>query len=200
MDLTMLAFGHGGNIMKNIKVAKMIQVSFIALVLGTLSLVSAHAEMLDPERLRFIFGPRVGISYLTISPQEFSAQVSGTAVALDKKATNYFPMLTQFGISLEQRILLGTTKSHFAFQEVISLSGIDQSLAIPNVAFLLGYRSEIGLEFGLGPKWSIDGLSVLYALGWTFTFSDVYVPVDIAIVPDFRNGHHSFSFYTGFNF
>ncbi|MBN2439708.1 MAG: hypothetical protein JXJ04_00115 [Spirochaetales bacterium] len=149
------------------------------------------------ENIQWVFGPRVGFSYVFMEPDDYSAKIHELNFFGEEE---YIPFNSQFGFSLEQRIPLGTTKSHFVFQEVLSVGGIDQSIAIPTVAVLLGYRSQLGLEFGLGPVWSFDGFAVVYAAGWTFSFQGVYVPVNIIAVPDLSEGHHRVSFYTGFNF
>jgi hypothetical protein len=149
------------------------------------------------DNVDMVFGPRVGFTYIFIDAEAYTDEIHEIPIF---DGESYVPFMSQFGISFEQRIRLGTTKSHFAFQEVVVVGGIDQSVAIPTIALLLGYRSEIGLEFGLGPKWSLSGFSVVYAAGWTFNYQEVYVPVDIVFVPDIASGHHSVSLYTGFNF
>ena len=118
------------------------------------------------------------------------------------------PGLTQFGLNVERRIQLGTTDSHFVFQEILVIGGLDQNLVMPSLNTLIGFRSHAGLEIGLGPNLSlavVDGrpslaVSVLYAIGWTFSFSDVHVPVNVAIVPTPRGGNPRLTVITGFNF
>jgi hypothetical protein len=149
------------------------------------------------DNVDMVFGPRVGFTYVFIDVEAYTDEIHEIPIFDGER---YVPFMSQFGISCEQRIRLGTTKSHFAFQEVVLIGGIDQSVAIPTIALLLGYRSEFGLELGLGPKWSLSGFNVVYAAGWTFNYQEVYVPVDIVFVPDIANGHHSVSLYTGFNF
>ena len=112
-------------------------------------------------------------------------------------------------MNLEQRIKLGETKSHFAFQEVFLIGGIDQSIVLPSLSFIIGYRHSSGLEFGLGPNISttsdirgdiIPSISVVYSIGWTFSYQSVYVPINLAIVPTPVDGHPRVSLLTGFNF
>jgi hypothetical protein len=173
---------------------KVIVCMWASILLLVSSLVMAESVL---DNVDMVFGPRVGFSYVFIDADEYTSELHEVSIFNDE---NYVPFMSQFGISIEQRIRLGTTKSHFAFQEVVVVGGIDQSIAIPSVVLLLGYRSEFGLEFGLGPKWSLSGFNVVYAAGWTFNYQDVYVPVDIVFIPDIANGHHSISLYTGFNF
>jgi hypothetical protein len=149
------------------------------------------------DRIDLVFGPRVGFSYVTMDQAQYTSEVKKDPMFTKD---SYSSFNSQFGISLEERILLGTTKSHFVFEEVALVGGIDQSVAIPSVSVMLGYRSDFGLEFGLGPMWSLSGLSVVYSVGWTFVFSDVYVPINISFIPDWTTGHHNIGLFTGFNF
>lgn len=158
------------------------------------------------KRVEFVYGPRVGVSYIVTDPAEFNESVQEMFPDSDRK---YFPIITQFGLNLEQRIRLGNTASHFAFQEVLIIGGLDQNLIIPSLSVLIGFRSRAGLELGLGPNVSLKrsadgpagvGLSVVYALGWTFDFSGVYVPVNLAVVPTPSDGAPRITLLTGFNF
>ncbi len=175
--------------------ANMKKMSTIMVVLGTLCAMANAEDLWD--RIDFVFGPRVGFSYTTIDPASYTRELNKVPMF---NRNSYFPVVSQFGLSCEQRILLGTTKSHFVFEEVLLVGGVDQSVAIPALSLLLGYRSDFGLEFGLGPIVSLSGLAVVYSVGWTFEFNDVYVPINIAFVPDFLEGHHGLSLFTGFNF
>jgi hypothetical protein len=123
---------------------------------------------------------------------------------------SYIPFMTQFGITLEQRLQLGSTDSHFAFQEVVVASGIDQGVFLPSASFLIGFRSGAGLEIGLGPvtsfSWSEDKstvsatVSVVYALGWTIPLYNAYIPINLAVVPTPEDGFARVSIASGFNF
>ena len=158
----------------------------------------------EENRLTFVFGPRVGATYVVVSKEDFNASLQNAF----PRDSAYFPLITQFGLNLEQRIRLGDTESHFAFQEVIVVGGLDQGIVLPSFSCLIGFRSKAGLEFGLGPNVTLsrspEGLgvavSVIYALGWTFSIQDVHIPVDIAIVPTPVDGCPRISLLTGFNF
>ncbi|MBW8003557.1 MAG: hypothetical protein FVQ80_16350 [Planctomycetes bacterium] len=171
-----------------------------------LGIPNALAQDEDEESmLEFIFGPRVGVSWVIATPEQFNESVQQI---FPDETRAYFPIFTQFGINLEQRIRLGTTKSHFAFQEVLVIGGLDQNIVLPSLNFLIGFRSHAGLEFGLGPNISMSRsagdieitVSVVYAVGWTFFFQNVFVPVNIAVVPTPSDGHPRITFLTGFNF
>lgn len=160
----------------------------------------------EPPRLEFAFGPRVGVSYVMASPQDFNDAVQKI---FPDDSREYIPIFTQFGVNFEQRIRLGDTQSHFAFQEVLLLGGVDQNFFLPSLSALIGFRSRAGLEFGLGPNLTLASrlgnpgnvdlkLAVVFSAGWTFKFSNVFVPVDLAFVPS-PDGSR-LSLLTGFNF
>jgi hypothetical protein len=171
-----------------------------------LSVISGAQESRQKPDRQMIFGPRVGATYMMIDPDSFDENMR--EVFREETEGNYFPLFTQFGIHLEQRIPLGNTNSQFVFQEVLLLGGLDQSAALPSASVLIGYRTAAGFEIGLGPNASLArsgdeikiGISVAYGLGWTFTIEDVNVPVNFAAVPTPSDGHPRFTILTGFNF
>jgi len=174
---------------------------FIALA----ALPASTQEQEKVKRLEIVYGPRVGVTWVATSRQDFDAAIQGVFPDPDRE---YFPIFTQFGFNLEQRIRLGNTQSHFAFQEVLILGGLDQNIIMPSLSLMIGFRSRIGLEFGLGPNVSLKrspegpgvDLSVAYSLGWTFFFEDVFVPVDVAVMPTPSDGKARITLLTGFNF
>ncbi len=165
----------------------------MACVLVLLS-VSALADDLEgPEAFSLIFGPRLGVSGFW-PPDGFKAAVSSLYPG------DFVPVVSLFGISVEQRLLLGQTKSHFAFQEVVLVGGLEQGIALPEGAFLIGYRDYSGFEFGAGPILHLGGVGVVVAIGYTFSFRGMYVPFDLSLVIPNNEQPASIAFTTGFNF
>ncbi|MBT3275692.1 MAG: hypothetical protein HN368_21235 [Spirochaetales bacterium] len=167
-----------------------------------LSVIPVMAQI---DRLTTIIGPRVGATYIFADWTEFNAQLQQV---FPDPGRSYNPIITQFGINLEQRILLGSSKSHFVLQEILVLGGLDQNFILPSLSTLIGFRSYSGLEFGLGPNFSLGSsggklrlsMSVVYAIGWTFAFNGVFVPVNFAVIPTPKDTHVRLSLMSGFNF
>jgi hypothetical protein len=113
---------------------------------------------------------------------------------------DYIPFLTSFGASLEQRIPLGETKSHFAVQEIASVNGLEQSLILPVCSILAGYRNAGGLTAGVGPQLSIDGFQILLAIGWTMKYRGINIPFDISYIISNAKAASSITLTTGYNF
>jgi len=156
--------------------------------------ISAQEEG-RPEGYEFIVGPRVGASYIFTTSDEFTETVRELYTSGD-----YLPFYTLFGINFEQRILLGDTRSHFAFQELVLVGGLEQSIALPMGAVLIGYRDWSGFEIGLGPLVNLSGVGVVAAIGWTISSHGVYVPIDISVSLPNRDRPASVALTTGFNF
>jgi len=155
---------------------------------------SAFAEDLEgPEAFSFIFGPRLGFSGFW-PPDGFTSNVN------ELYPGDFTPVVSLFGVSLEQRLLLGQTKSHFAFQEVVLVGGLEQGIALPEGAVLIGYRDYSGFEFGAGPILHLGGVGVVVALGYTLSFKGMYVPFDLSLIIPSKEKPASIGFTTGFNF
>ena len=163
------------------------------LVLTTVPLVAQDEE--GPAGFEFIVGPRLGVSYVFTTPEDFTDRVTELFPGAE-----YFPIYTLFGVNIEQRILLGNTSSHFAFQEMVLVGGLEQSMALPIGALLIGYRDASGFEFGMGPLINFAGVGVVFAIGWTISIQGVYVPIDISITLPNRERPAGISLTTGFNF
>jgi hypothetical protein len=148
-----------------------------------------------PSNFQLVLGPRIGCTFVIQSPEDFTSSLRELYATGD-----YFPVLSVFGVTLEQRILLGHTKSHFAFQGLVLVLGLEQGIAIPEAALLIGYRDFSGLEFGVGPLVQMSGVSVLAAVGWTFAVRGVYVPVDLSVIIPNSSRPPAIGLTTGFNF
>lgn len=174
------------------------QINLLALLL-LIPLVAAFADDTVPEEspagFQFIIGPRIGAAWMATSTSDFTQRVNHLF-----PGNSYEPITSIFGVSFEQRILLGETNSHFAFQEVVTIHGLEQSIALPLAAVLIGYRDTVGLEFGVGPTISFSGIGVMLALGWTFETRGVFLPVDVSVVLPNPSTPVTVGLTTGFNF
>jgi len=167
-------------------------------VMVALLLVGAGVSFADeegPAGFLFVVGPRLGVSYTVTTSEGFTDAVN----ELFPSGT-YVPVNTLFGVMAEQRILLGETRSHFAFQEVILVAGLEQSIALPAASLMIGYRDYSGFEIGAGPNLSLRGLGVVVAIGWTINARGVYIPIDVSCVLPSQQNAARIALTTGFNF
>jgi hypothetical protein len=171
--------------------SKKLTVMVAALVLLSVSAFADEPE--GPEAFSLIFGPRLGFAGFW-PPDGFKSSISSLY------SGDYVPVISLFGITVEQRILLGQTKSHFAFQEVALVGGLEQGIALPEGAFLIGYRDYSGFEIGAGPILHLGGVGVVVAIGYTISFKGMFVPVDLSLIIPNTGRPASIGLTTGFNF
>jgi hypothetical protein len=164
----------------------------VALVLLSSSAFAEEPEE-GPQAFSLIFGPRLGFSGFW-PPDGFKSSVNSLYPG------DFVPVVSLFGITVEQRILLGQTRSHFAFQEIVLVGGLEQGIALPEGAFLIGYRDNSGFEVGAGPILHLGGVGVVVAIGYTISFRGMYVPVDLSLIIPNTGRPASIGFTTGFNF
>jgi hypothetical protein len=175
---------------------KIVILVLLLMLVGSLSVYASERE--KPPGFLFVIGPRIGATYWMASSEEFTDLVNPLFPLPPDKL--YYPVNTIFGINFEQRVLLGNTRSHFVFQELVIVGGLEQAIALPVGALLIGYRGAHGLEFGIGPMASLAGIGVVGALGWTFSISGVFVPFDVFFVFPNSTRPPLIGISTGFNF
>ena len=66
---------------------------------------------------------------------------------------------------------------------VFLLGGLDQSVAIPSLSWLVGLRTQEGAEFGIGPNVTPAGVALAIAAGMTIRTGILNVPMNFAVVP-----------------
>ena len=140
-----------------------------------------------PARSVSLAGPRVGITML--SP--------GVIDALHERQIEVRPLVTQFGWQFEKQFF-STNGGLTAVTEWVGLlGGLEQSLTIPSLTWLVGLRTSSGAEFGIGPNITPAGTALAIAAGVSFRSGVVNIPVNVAVVPS-RAGVR-LSVLTGFN-
>jgi hypothetical protein len=132
-------------------------------------------------------GPRFGVTYLSPGIQDKVLEVTDESVA---------PFITQFGWQWEQR-MYGDGGFTAVSEWVLLVGGLEQSLFLPSVSWLIGIRSAGGTEFGIGPNVTAAGAALAFAGGATIQSGPLFFPVNVAVVPS-RSGLR-LSLLGGFN-
>ena len=107
-------------------------------------------------------------------------------------------MISQFGWQFEKQFYSNGDGLTILNEWVGLLGGLEQSLAIPSLSWLVGFRTKEGAEFGLGPNLTPSGVALAVAGGVTFRAGAVNIPLNVAVVPS-RAGVRV-SMLTGFSF
>lgn len=132
-------------------------------------------------------GPRFGIT--SLSP--------GNVEALTARNIEINPLISQFGWQFERQFYNRGDGVTAVTEWVALLGGLDQSVALPSLSWLVGVRTKDGAEFGIGPNITPLGTSLVLAAGITIRTGALNVPMNIAIVPS-KTGTR-LTVLTGFN-
>jgi hypothetical protein len=151
------------------------------LVLGVLALADAARAQGDPTldvprvagRLS-LSGPRFGATFL--SP--------GLVTRLgDDLDIHTGSVITQFGWQFEKRLYSGRGGLTTVTEWVFLVGGVEQGLFLPSLSWLVGVRTDSGVEFGVGPNFTAAGTGLVLAAGRTFRAGALNLPVNLAVVP-----------------
>jgi len=134
-------------------------------------------------------GPRFGLTLLSDGVVRQVYENDGITVG---------PQISQFGWQFEKQFYTKDTPVTVVTEWVALLGGLEQSLAIPSLSWLVGVRTRDGAEFGIGPNVSPAGSALVLAAGMTFRAGAVNVPVNFAVVPSKAGSR--VTLLTGFSF
>lgn len=133
---------------------------------------SAAASSVPRQKLS---GPRFGFTVFT------------GAVADQRLAADREPLISQFGWQWETQILATSDGGQALMEWVLLAGGLEQSEFALSLGWLTGYRLASGIEFGVGPNFSVHKdnasptTSMQVAGGATLPFGDLNVPVNLSV-------------------
>ena len=148
----------------------------------------AFSQAVPPiARTVTLSGPRVGMTFL--SP--------GVMEKLSDKQIDVGWAVSQFGWQFEKQFF-STGSGLTAVTEWVGLiGGLEESVAIPSLTWLVGLRTRSGAEFGVGPNITPAGAGLALAAGFTVRSGVLNVPFNVAYVPS--KAGPRVSVLTGFN-
>jgi hypothetical protein len=118
-------------------------------------------------------GPRFGLTLLS----------DGIVKKLEDRDITVRPYISQFGWHFEKQFYTRDSGVTMVTEWVALLGGLDQSVALPSLSWMVGVRTRDGAEFGIGPNITPAGTALVLATGMTFRTGALNVPVNIAVVP-----------------
>ena len=133
-------------------------------------------------------GPRFGLTLLS----------DGIVQKLAERDITVGPHMSQFGWQFEKQFFTQSSGVTMVTEWVALVGGLDQSLVLPSVSWVVGVRTRDGAEFGIGPNITATGTSLVLATGMTFRAGPVNIPVNVAVVPS-KNGARV-TLLSGFSF
>ena len=91
------------------------RLAIITLLVGVLPLVAQESPDDSEPYFGTVWGPRVGVTYVATSVDRFSDEIQ---TEFEKSGRMYYPVFSQFGLSLERRIQIGTTDNAFSWSVI----------------------------------------------------------------------------------
>jgi hypothetical protein len=120
-------------------------------------------------------GPRFGFTVFTGEVAEW------------RQSQGLEPIMSQFGWQFETQMVSTKTGNQALMECLVLFGGLEQDEASLSLAWLAGYRTPTGLEFGVGPNFNANlkedmtNTSMVVAAGATLPFGELYVPVNFAV-------------------
>jgi hypothetical protein len=118
-------------------------------------------------------GPRFGFTLLS----------DGVVEKLAERQIEVGPHISQFGWQAEKQFFTRGSGVTMVTEWIALVGGLEQSVVLPSLSWMVGVRTRDGAEFGIGPNVTPAGTALVFATGMTFRAGAVNVPVNVAVVP-----------------
>jgi hypothetical protein len=152
-----------------------IRCTVLAVVVASAAASPAFSQTLPPyAHTADLSGPRFG---LTLLSDGIVSKLTERQIAIDR------PYVSQFGWQFERQFFTQDSGVTMVTEWVALIGGLEQSVALPSLSWLVGIRTRDGAEFGIGPNITPAGTALVFATGMTFRTAGVNVPVNVAVVP-----------------
>ena len=143
-------------------------------LLMLLACASAASQTLPPvAKTADLSGPRFGLTLLS----------DGVVRELATRDIDVTPHISQFGWQFERQFFAKGGPVTMVTEWVALIGGLEQSVALPSLSWMVGVRTHDGAEFGIGPNITPAGTALVLATGMTFRTGALNVPVNVAVVP-----------------
>lgn len=126
-----------------------------------------------PAHTLSLAGPRIGMTFLS----------DGVVKKLHERSVDVGQNISQFGWQFERQFYSKQSGVTALNEWVFLLGGLDQSVAIPSLSWMVGLRTSEGAEFGVGPNVTPAGVALALAAGVTMRAGVLNVPMNFAVVP-----------------
>jgi hypothetical protein len=118
-------------------------------------------------------GPRFGFTLLA----------DGVIKELEQRDIKVGPHISQFGWQFEKQFYAKDSRVTMVTEWVALVGGLEQSVVLPSLSWMVGVRTRDGAEFGIGPNITPAGTALVLATGMTFRAGAVNIPLNVAVVP-----------------
>ena len=149
---------------------------------------STQTQLPPVARTANLSGPRFG---LTLLSDGTVAKLKDRSIELER------PFVSQFGWQFERQFFTRDSGVTMVTEWVGLVGGLDQSVLLPSLSWMVGVRTRDGAEFGVGPNVTPAGTALVLATGVTFRTGAMNIPVNAAVVPS--KAGTRFTLLTGFS-
>jgi hypothetical protein len=118
-------------------------------------------------------GPRFGLTLLA----------DGVVKKLAERDIVVSPHISQFGWQFERQFYTRDSGVTMVTEWVALVGGLEQSVVLPSLSWMVGVRTRDGAEFGIGPNVTPAGTALVFATGMTFRTGAFNIPLNVAVVP-----------------
>ena len=132
-------------------------------------------------------GPRFGFTFLP----------EGLIQTLAERDIQVGPNISQFGWQFEKQFYTRDSGVTMVTEWVGLVGGLEQSVVLPSLSWMVGVRTRDGAEFGIGPNITPLGVGLVIAGGVTIRSGGLNVPLNFAVASS-QSGARV-SIMTGFN-
>ena len=148
-------------------------VALVFIALASPLYAQSGTQAPPPARTLSLSGPRVGMTFLS----------EGVVKKLHENNVDVGQNISQFGWQFERQFYSKQSGVTALNEWVFLLGGLDQSVAIPSLSWMVGLRTSEGAEFGVGPNVTPAGVALAIAAGVTMRAGVLNVPINFAVVP-----------------
>jgi hypothetical protein len=134
---------------------------------------STVSRVPPPAKTASLAGPRFGLTLLS----------DGIVKKLAEREIEVGAHISQFGWQFEKQFYTKDSGVTMVTEWVALVGGLEQSVALPSLSWMVGVRTRDGAEFGVGPNITPAGTALVFATGMTFRAGAFNIPVNVAVVP-----------------
>jgi hypothetical protein len=147
--------------------------AFLTLLLCVPAAAQTQTRLPPIARSADLSGPRFGLTLLA----------DGVVKKLEERNITVGPQISQFGWQFEKQFYTKDSGVTMVTEWVGLVGGLEDSVVIPSLSWMVGVRTRDGAEFGMGPNITPAGTGLVLATGMTFRTAALNIPVNIAVVP-----------------
>jgi hypothetical protein len=147
--------------------------ALLALACAAPALAQTPSQLPPVAKTASLSGPRFGLTLLA----------DGVVRQLEDRNISVRPHISQFGWQFEKQFFTRDSGVTMVTEWVGLVGGLEQSVVLPSLSWVVGVRTRDGAEFGIGPNVTPAGTALVLATGMTFRTGALNIPVNVAVVP-----------------